>query len=161
MEHPHLFVIARAVHVVCVVLWIGGVAFVTTVLIPALRRLPDARQRLELFEALEGRFGWQARATTLLTGLTGFFMLALLEGWDRYRFASFWWMHMMTFIWLVFTALLFYLEPVFLHGWFHKKAEEDSDRAFKILYRAHVVLLILSLIAVAGAVTGSRGYPFF
>jgi uncharacterized membrane protein len=31
-------VIARAIHIVGVVLWIGGVAFVTTVLLPGVRR---------------------------------------------------------------------------------------------------------------------------
>ena len=33
--------IARALHVLAVVLWIGGVGLVTTVLLPLLRRLPD------------------------------------------------------------------------------------------------------------------------
>jgi uncharacterized membrane protein len=32
---------ARALHVLGVVLWIGGVAFVTTVLLPAVRRIKD------------------------------------------------------------------------------------------------------------------------
>ena len=32
------FILARAVHVLSVLLWIGGVAFVTTVLLPAVRR---------------------------------------------------------------------------------------------------------------------------
>ena len=32
------FGLARALHVMGVVLWIGGVAFVTTVLIPSLRK---------------------------------------------------------------------------------------------------------------------------
>jgi len=50
------FGIARALHVVGVVLWIGGVAFVTTTLIPALRRKTDKGERLSLFEQLEGRF---------------------------------------------------------------------------------------------------------
>ena len=33
--------IARALHVLAVVLWIGGVGLVTTALLPALRRMPD------------------------------------------------------------------------------------------------------------------------
>ena len=53
--------LARVIHVVGIVLWIGGVAFVTTILIPALRRLPSGEERLRLFEALEGRFSVQAR----------------------------------------------------------------------------------------------------
>ena len=53
--------IARALHVLAIVLWIGGVALVTTVLLPTLRRLPDPAQRIALFEAIEHRFGVQAR----------------------------------------------------------------------------------------------------
>ena len=62
---------ARALHVLGVVLWIGGVAFVTTVLLPAVRRLKAPEERVEFFETLERRFAWQARGTTLLVGATG------------------------------------------------------------------------------------------
>ena len=37
-----------------VVLWIGGVAFVTTTLIPSLRKMSDSDKRSALFEQLEG-----------------------------------------------------------------------------------------------------------
>ncbi len=37
MQDFQYFVLARTFHVLGVVLWIGGVAFVTTVLIPALK----------------------------------------------------------------------------------------------------------------------------
>ena len=69
MRDPGLFILARVVHVLGVVLWIGGVAFVTTVLLPALRRTADPARRLALFEELEGRFAFQARIVTVLTGL--------------------------------------------------------------------------------------------
>ena len=63
--------IARVVHVLSVVLWIGGVGLVTTALLPAMRRFPDPAQRAAVFEAVEGRFGAQARITVLLAGLSG------------------------------------------------------------------------------------------
>ena len=50
MRSFDLFIVARILHVIGVVLWIGGVAFVTTVLIPALRSLPDEKERFKLFE---------------------------------------------------------------------------------------------------------------
>jgi uncharacterized membrane protein len=50
--------IARALHVVSVVLWIGGVAFVTTVLLPAIRRLKSLQERMRLFDRIEQRFAW-------------------------------------------------------------------------------------------------------
>ena len=60
-------VIARLLHVLGVVLWIGGVALVTTVLLPATRRLKTPQERIEFFETVERGFALQARITTLLT----------------------------------------------------------------------------------------------
>jgi uncharacterized membrane protein len=150
--------IARVLHVIGVVLWIGGVAFVTTVVIPTLRQLPSSEERLRLFEALEGRFSLQARVVTLVTGLAGFYMMQGLGAWGRYQDPSFWWTHLMTFVWLVFTLVLFVLEPLFLHRWFREVAERDSGRAFRLLHRFHVLLLTISLVAIAGAVAGVRGF---
>ena len=150
-------VLARIVHVLGVVVWIGGVAFVTTVLIPAIRRLPSAAERIQLFEQLEGRFASQARIATLLTGGSGFYMLHSMDAWNRYLDPAFWWIHLMTFVWLAFTIVLFVLEPAFLHRNFVALATRDSDRAFRLLHRMHWLLLTLSVAAIIGAVAGSRG----
>ncbi|MHB1620904.1 MAG: hypothetical protein ACYCTY_13170 [Sulfuricella sp.] len=61
------FALVRALHVIGVVLWIGGVAMVTTVLLPATRQLKSAEEQVAFFEKIESRFAWQARFTTLLT----------------------------------------------------------------------------------------------
>ena len=61
-------IVTRTLHVLGVVLWIGGVAFVTTVLLPSVRRLKSPAERVAFFEAIEGRFAWQARVTTVLVG---------------------------------------------------------------------------------------------
>jgi hypothetical protein len=57
------FELAIAIRVLSVVLWIGGVAMVTTVILPAVRRLKSRSEGLALFDAIERRFAWQARAT--------------------------------------------------------------------------------------------------
>lgn len=150
-------VLARIVHVLSVVLWIGGVAFVTTVLIPALRRLPSEAERIALFERLEGRFARQARVTTLLAGGSGLYLIHAMGAWSRYLDPAFWWVHLMTFVWLAFTLVLFVLEPLFLHRWFVAAARRDSERAFRLLERLHWVLLALSIGAIVGAVAGTRG----
>lgn len=161
MKDFNIFIIARILHILGVVLWIGGVAFVTTVLIPALRRMPDQDKRYTLFETLEGRFSFQAKITTAITGLTGLYMIYYLDAWTRYLSLSFWWMHLMTIIWFIFTVVLFVLEPLFLHQWFHDQAEKDSDATFKVLHNMHKILLSLSLISVLGAVAGVRGFQYF
>lgn len=48
MEDFAYFGLARALHVVGVVLWIGGVAFVTTTLIPSLRAMSNEDEPLVL-----------------------------------------------------------------------------------------------------------------
>ncbi|MCH7732384.1 MAG: hypothetical protein IIB44_07705 [Candidatus Marinimicrobia bacterium] len=160
MENISYLVLARILHVIGVVIWIGGVAFVTTVLIPSLKKIADTHDRLELFEQLEGKFAFQAKIATLITGVSGYYMLDFLNAWDRYLHLQFWWMHLMTFIWVIFTVVLFVLEPLFLHRWFREQATKDSENAFAWLHRIHIVLLTLSMLAVLGAVAGSHGFNF-
>ncbi len=115
---------------------------------------------MQLFEQLEGKFALQARIVTLLTGITGFYLLQVMDAWERYQQHQFWWLHLMTLVWGIFTLVLFLLEPLVLHRWFRERAKKDSDNAFLWLHRMHKILLTLSLIAVAGAVAGSHGYNF-
>jgi len=158
MENYSLFVIARAVHVVSVVMWIGSVYFVTTVLIPKLRCEKDHQIRLEQFESVERRFAFQAKFLTVIAGLSGFYMVYFLNAWERFHYIQFWWLQLMSFVWLVFTVVLFILEPLVLHRWFHKNAETNSDRTFALLHNFHKVILTLSLVAIFGAVAGSHGF---
>ena len=151
------FVLARLLHVLGVVLWIGGVAFVTLVLLPAASRWQDAAQGIEVFERAERRFSLHAKAWTLLTGLTGFYLVWRLHLWSRFTQASFWWMHAMVAIWAVFTLVLFVLEPLFLHRWFAQRAKRDPAGTLALVTRLHRALLLASLITVAGAVAGSHG----
>ena len=44
------FALARVIHILAVVLWIGGVAMVTTVLLPAIKRMDSTEDRISLFE---------------------------------------------------------------------------------------------------------------
>ena len=150
--------IARALHVLAVVLWIGGVGFVTTVLLPAVRRLKTPAERVAFFDAIERRFAWQARATTLLAGLTGFYMTTRLDLWSRFQSAAYWWMHAMIAVWLLFTIMLFVAEPLVLHRWFQKRAMSDPEGTIALIERMHRVLLAVSLITVLGAVAGSHGW---
>jgi uncharacterized membrane protein len=153
--------LARALHVAAVVVWIGGVAFVTTVLLPSTRRLKSPEERLAFFDAIERRFARQARFATLLAGATGFYMVVALDLWDRFRAAGYWWMHGMVALWAVFILMLFVAEPLFLHRWLTTRASVDPDGTFRLVERLHRLLLALSLIVVLGAVTGSHGGAFF
>jgi uncharacterized membrane protein len=153
--------IARSLHVLAVVFWIGGVAFVTTVLLPAVRRLRAPEERLALFDAIERRFTWQARITTVLTGLTGVDMLIRLDLWDRFLSASYWWMDAMVLVWLLFTLMLFVAEPLILHRWLIARTKAEPEATFRLVERLHRLLLTVSALTVLGAVAGSHGLLMF
>ncbi|WP_239720428.1 hypothetical protein [Tenacibaculum finnmarkense] len=116
--------------------------------------------QIKTFEQIEGRFAIQAKITTVLTGLSGFYMLYVLDGWDRYFDYQYWWIHAMTLVWILFTLVLYVLEPFILHKLFKKYAEENPTKTFSFIHKAHWFLLILSLITTAGAVAGSHGWFF-
>lgn len=149
--------IARALHVLAVVHWIGGVALVTMVLLPGLMRHVPAKHRLELFEMIEGRFAFQARISTVIAGTTGFYMTHKLAAWERFTDPSYWWMHAMLAIWLIFTVVLFIAEPLFLHRWFRDRADRDPEGTFRLVQRMHILLLTVSLITVGASVLGAHG----
>ena len=149
--------LARALHVLAVVLWIGGVVFVTTVLLPAVRDLHAPTERVVFFETVERRFGHQARVTTVLAGFSGFYMVIRLDLWDRFLSVEYWWMHAMVAVWLLFTLVLFVAEPLFLHRWLRVRANSRPESTFALVERLHWILLALSLITLIGALLGSHG----
>jgi len=55
------FALARVIHVLAVVLWIGGVAMITTVVIPIIRKFRSGVESVELFEAIGKKFSLQAK----------------------------------------------------------------------------------------------------
>lgn len=149
------FTIARIVHVVAVLMWIGGVAFVTTVVFPAIRRDPAATDPLAAFHRLEQGFAWQARLWVLLAGISGFWMVWRADMWGRFVGLQTWWMWAMLLVWLAFGAMLFILEPLFLHK--RMVASPQPQQDFQHMERVHRILLIASIVATIGAVGGSHG----
>ena len=124
-------VVARAIHVVVVVAWIGGVWLVTTVLLPAMRRKPQQEWIRELLNEY--------------------------ELWDRFRNGRYWWMHLMVGVWLVFAALLFVIEPLIIRRTVSGHTAEPPRATLAKMQWMHGVMLALSMIAVFAAVAGSRG----
>lgn len=151
-------IFARAIHVLAVLLWIGGVAFVTVVLLPAVRRSAPPEGRLAEFHRVEARFAPQARLWVLAAGLSGLWMTWRADLWSRFADPQAWWMPAMVAVWLAFAAMLFVVEPLHLHR--RMAASTDPARDFARLERLHRVALALSLLTVAGAVAGTHGWTF-
>jgi uncharacterized membrane protein len=155
------FAIARVVHVLAVVLWIGGVGMVTTVLLPAIRRSYSPRERFAVFHIMEARFAGQARVTTVMAGASGFYMAWRLDAWERFQSAGFWWMHAMVLTWFIFTTMLFVLEPLFLERLLARHAAVSPEATYRRIEWLHRCLLALSVATIAGAVAGSAGVNLF
>jgi hypothetical protein len=152
---------ARALHILGVMIWIGGVAMLTTVVLPAVRRGELGGDRFAAFQAIERRFVRQARAAILLVGATGFYIAWAADLWDRFRSAGFWWMHAMVGVWALFALGLFLVEPFILDRHLQRWASRWPDRLFARLGQVHWILLTLSLITTGAAVAGSHGWLIF
>ncbi|HUI15328.1 MAG TPA: hypothetical protein VL048_17865 [Xanthobacteraceae bacterium] len=149
--------LARAIHILALVHWIGGVAVVTTIVLPNARALPDAKHAIDAFEAFERRFASQVRVSILLVGLSGLYMVAKLDAWDRFQYAAFWWLDLMVAVWTAFAVMVFVLEPLFLHRRFRAFALRDRHRAFAMATRFHAIALLVSAFAIAAGVLGAHG----
>ena len=153
--------IGRIIHILGVVFWIGGLAMVTTVIIPSVKKFKSAEEQIAFFEMIESKFSPIAKIASLLTGLSGFYMISKLKAWSWFLDASYWWMHLMVIVWLIFTLLIFVFEPLFLKRRFIEKAKEDPAVTLNKIQKTHSHLLWLSILTIIGAVAGSHGWLFF
>jgi uncharacterized membrane protein len=153
--------IGRILHILGVVFWIGGLAMVTLVILPAVKKFKSPEERIEFFEIVESKFSSIAKISSLVTGLSGFYMISKLKAWSWFLDASYWWMHLMVIIWLIFTLMIFVLEPLILKKRFIEKAKSDPEGTFNKIQKTHSHLLLLGILTIIGAVAGSHGWLFF
>jgi uncharacterized membrane protein len=152
--------LARALHVLAVVHWIGGLAFVTLIVLPLVGSRADAGEGLALFDAVERRFAAQVRVSIPLAGAAGLWMTYRMDLWDRFADPRYWWMSAMLGLWLVFALMVFVAEPL-LHESFARQAQRDPASALRRITRLHAFLLALAALTVLGAVAGAHGFEFF
>ena len=150
-------VVARAVHVLSVIHWVGGVAFVTLVVLPTIAAIAEPPRRLALFEAVEGRFSAQVKVSVPLAGLSGAYMAERLGDWQRFLQPSGWWLLAMALLWLLFMMILFVVEPLVLARRLRRLAAVDADGTFRLMQRAHWLLLSAAAVVAAAAVLGAHG----
>lgn len=154
-------ILARIIHMVCVVFWIGGVAMVTTVMIPSLKAMDSESEPFKLFHIYEKRFARQARVTTFLTGSSGLYMLIATDAWSNFHNPSFWWFYGMVIVWAIFSIMLFIIEPFVLPRVVKKIPKSGSNKIFSSMYIMHIILLAASILTIMGAVGGSHGWLLF
>ncbi len=152
------FIIARVLHVLAIVVWIGGIAAVTTVMFPAMRRLDSNEQKVWLFQQIERRFRPQARVAWLIVGLTGLYMVGSLDAWGRFASMHYWWMDAMVGLWLLFGPMLFVIEPLVAGPRLEWELRSKPAKALARMEALHWILLVVSLLVIAGAVAGVYGW---
>lgn len=150
--------IARAIHILSIVIWMGGAAFVTMVLIPVIRNPSFKTEQLSIFKTVENRFASIARAVVILAGLSGFYMTYKMNAWGRFVEAQYFWMHAMALVWLVFVIALFVIEPFFIKNHGRMVKDDHNIEDLKKTQLVHIVILVLSLIAIFISVLGAHGF---
>jgi copper resistance protein D len=70
MNHP-LYIISTSIHIIAAIIWVGGLVFMSLMLVPALRAMGNPALTARLIQAVGKRFkwvGWICLATLLITG---------------------------------------------------------------------------------------------
>ncbi len=151
-----LHVILLIIHVICVIIWIGGVSFVTTVIFPLMYRTEGSLEKALLFQGVEHRFAGIVKWLIAAVGLTGFYLLYAQYGFEVLLTKRGLGIVIMIFAWGLYTTVLLSERKIF--GRIFADPEKiDMDRALKLINAMHWVLLTISFSAVAGGVWFGHG----
>jgi uncharacterized membrane protein len=139
------------IHVICVIVWIGGVAFVTMVIFPMMYRTEGSLEKALLFQGVEHRFSGMVKWLIALVGVTGFWLLSAKYGvailLERRGIGIL----IMLFAWALYTTVLLSERRIF--GRIFADPEKiDMNKALRMINVMHWFLLIISFSAVAGGV---------
>ena len=148
--------LARAFHVLAIVHWIGGMAFVTLVVLPLARHTAHPHEGLALFESVERRFSAQVRLSVPVAGLSGFYMVERLDAWARFLDPAQWWLGAMLLLWLLFMTVLFVVEPAIAPRLLEAGRSDPAGLLSRVA-RAHWMLLGASAAVAGSAVLGAHG----
>ena len=146
------------IHVLAVVLWVGGVGMVTTVVIPIVRRLPSSANSVDMFEAIHKEVCVASQVHDSDSR------------WIRLLYARF-------YRWLepvfrdpilvdplddvrlgVIHVRIFRRGAVFLRRLFAKYVQINPAKTFVFTQVLHLFMLILSLVAVGAAVANNHDW---
>ncbi|MEE9614265.1 MAG: hypothetical protein V3W31_04835 [Thermodesulfobacteriota bacterium] len=159
-----LFSLMHIVHVLGVILWIGGLGFITILIFPLLLRSRNPLEKVLLFRRIEHKFAPLARVYNLVVGVSGFVML-FVAGWHNILFTSQGRLLLfMVIVWTFWAVMLFGLEPLVVKRMLDKMTESDEemdiDGIFRMMNKLHWLLLFVSLTAASAGVLFAHGTPF-
>jgi uncharacterized membrane protein len=144
-------------HVLCVVVWVGGMVFAMAVLRPAAHEALEGPQRLALMAGVFRRFFrvlWHVVPLVLLSGW------GMLFGWYRGFGASIWHVHLMHTTGLVMAAIFVFVALV---PWRRMRAAlaagngPTAAAALDTIRKGVLVNMVIGLATVAVATWGRFG----
>jgi len=145
-----------ALHVLSIVLWIGGVAFVTIIVFPMIMRMENSLEKVLFFQGVEHRFAKIAKASVTIAGITGLWLLYTTGEW-RILFT---WTGigptLMLIVWTLYVVILLFEGRLF-KAIFGGEAQHDTSKIFFRLTVFHWFILGMSLLAVAVGVWAAHG----
>ncbi len=146
-----LLTVLLIIHVISVIIWIGGVSFVTTVIFPMMYRTEGSLEKALLFQGVEHRFAGMVKWLIGAVGVTGFWMLSAKYGirilLDPHGIG----IVIMLFAWALYTTILLSERRIF-GKLFADPEKIDMNRALKLINVMHWFLLLISFSAVAAGV---------
>lgn len=146
------YITALIIHIIAVVIWIGGVAFVTMITFPMIQRTDNSLEQVLMFQGVEHRFSKIAKIMVILVLLSGLYLIN-----DKYDFRisnlnfGVW---IMIVLWTVYASLLFFLEKLIFKKLFSRSSEKqlDTRQVFFRLQVFHWFVLSLSFFAIAAGI---------
>ena len=154
-----LIPILIAIHVTTVVLWIGGVAFVTVIVFPMLLRMENSLEKVIFFQGVESRFAKHARFYAWTAGITGGVILYLTGMYRALFTMDTIGITIMLIAWVFYISVLTFEKRLFKII-FIRPEKFDTTRVFQKLAAFHWFVLCLSLSAVFIGVWGGHGGHF-
>lgn len=154
-----LYIIFLIIHIFGVVIWIGGVAFVTMITFPMIQRAENSLEQVMMFQGVEHRFSKIAKIMVVLVGLSGLYLIYEKYGFNFKELGFGVWI--MIIVWAFYASLLFGLEKIIFKKLFSTPAGKPADlptgqagtkKIFNILQGFHWVVLALSFLAIAAGI---------
>jgi uncharacterized membrane protein len=152
MREADMFLtILLIIHVIGVIMWIGGVSFVTMVIFPMMSRTGGSLEMALLFQGVEHRFAGIVRWLIGIVGATGLCILYV-----KYGFAILLEMRgvgilIMIIVWLLYTVIILSERKIF-GKIFADPNKTDMNKALRTINLMHWFLLLFSFSAVAAGI---------
>jgi uncharacterized membrane protein len=161
-----LYVIVLTIHIISIVIWIGGVAFVTMITFPMIQRAGNSLEQVMMFQGVEHRFSKIAKIMVILVGLSGLYLIYEKYGFNFKELGFGVWI--MIIVWVFYASLLFGLEKIIFKKMFSTPSRNQvvptgeqpdlpteqagTKKIFNKLQRFHWVVLALSFLAIAAGI---------